>query len=172
MPDRSTSNCPSHLDINQLKSAPTALQVVANVARSKAPGRSFTLEALLEDSKAIVKTPQSDIRSFTLTLSQPTGSKRGQGKGSFVSSVTSLVDRFYVEVVQPLKAWTPPAPKPKESQSVETNGSDSESGPVGTAETPSDYEPVRTLAPMSVTAPIEPNSKRTVTEGLPAPHGE
>jgi hypothetical protein len=75
---------------------------VANVAR-KSAGRSFALSALLEDSKPILEQPQADIRSFTVTLSQPAGTKRGQGKGSFVNSVTSLVDKFYVEVVQPLK---------------------------------------------------------------------
>lgn len=99
--------------LNQLKAAPPSLQVVANVARVKIPGRSFALSDLLADSKVIVESPQVDIRSFTLTSSQSAGTKRGQGKGSFVSSVTSLVDSFYAGVVQPLKAWTPPAPKPK-----------------------------------------------------------
>ena len=99
--------------LNQLKAAPSTLQVVANVARAKSGGRTYALAALLEDSKAIVEDPHSDIRSFTLTLSQGAGTKRGQGKGSFVSSVTSLVDTFYAGVVQPLKPWNPPAPKPK-----------------------------------------------------------
>jgi hypothetical protein len=40
--------------------------------------------------------------------SQPAGTKRGQGKGSFVSSVTSLVDQFYAEVAQLLKPVTGP----------------------------------------------------------------
>ena len=79
----------------------------------KSSGRSCALSVLEQDPKAIVDQPGADIRSFTVTLSQPAGTKRGQGKGSFVSSVTSLVDQFYADVVQPLKAWTPPAPKPK-----------------------------------------------------------
>ena len=99
--------------LGQLKNAPPTLQIVANVARSKSAGHSFLLSALIDDPKAIIEQPGADIRSFTVTLSQPAGTKRGQGRGSFVSSVTSLVDRFYVEVVQPLKAWSPPAPKPK-----------------------------------------------------------
>ncbi len=99
--------------LNQLKAAPPALQVVANVARAKTAGRTHALSALNDDPKVIVESPHADIRSFTLTLSQGAGTKRGQGKGSFVSSVTSLVDSFYVEVVQPLKPWRPPAPKPK-----------------------------------------------------------
>jgi hypothetical protein len=99
--------------LNQLKTAPTDLQVVASVARVKSPGRSHALSELLADPKVIVDAPHADIRSFTLTVSQSAGTKRGQGKGSFVSSVTSLVDNFYAGVVQPLKPWTPPAPKPK-----------------------------------------------------------
>ena len=66
-----------------------------------------------EDAKVIIEAPKADIRSFTVTLSQPAGMKRGQGKGSFVSSVTSLVDQFYTDVVQPLKPWAPRAPRPK-----------------------------------------------------------
>ena len=54
----------------------------------------------------IVDQPGADIRSFTVTLSQAAGTRRGQGKGSFVSSVTSLVDQFYAEVVQPIKVWS------------------------------------------------------------------
>jgi hypothetical protein len=99
--------------LKQLKGAPSDLQVVANVARSKTAGRSYELATLVDDPRKIVEQPHADIRSFTLTLSQHSGTKRGQGQGSFVNSVTSLVDRFYNEVAQPLKPWTPPAPKPK-----------------------------------------------------------
>ena len=99
--------------LNQLKTAPPTLQVVAGVARVKTPGRSHALSELIADPKLIAETPHVDIRSFTLTASQSAGTKRGQGKGSFVSSVTSLVDSFYAGVVQPLKPWVPPAPKPK-----------------------------------------------------------
>ena len=105
--------------LNQLKTAPPALQVVANVARAKSPGRTYELSALLADPKVMVENPHVDIRSFTLTLSQSAGTKRGQGKGSFVSSVTSLVDSFYAGVVQPLKPWTPPAPKPKAAPTID-----------------------------------------------------
>jgi hypothetical protein len=61
-------------------------------------------DQLLPDSKF-------DVRSFTLTLSSVSGSKRGQGKGSFVGSVVELVNRFYEIVVQDLKQWSPPPPK-------------------------------------------------------------
>jgi hypothetical protein len=99
--------------LRQLKDSPANLQVVATTARARDAGPSHPLSALQDDPKLPVEHAQADIRSFTLTLSQPAGTKRGQGRGSFVGSVTSLVDRFYAEVIQYLKAWTPPAPKPK-----------------------------------------------------------
>ena len=129
--------------LNQLKGAPPELQVVANVARAKSAGRSYALSALAEDPKVIVETPQADIRSFSLTLSQSAGTKRGQGRGSFVSSVTSLADAFYVGVVQPLKPWAPPAPKPK-------------AGPAPNEDTPSSV--------LSTTM-----DSAQVVEGMPAP---
>ena len=144
--------------LNQLKAAPPTLGIVANVAR-KSAGRSFALSALLEDPKAIVEQPHADIRSFTVTLSQPAGTKRGQGKGSFVSSVTSLVDAFYTDVVQPLKPWAPPAPKPKvapahDSGSVlpDVNGS----APIA-------------LSPVSIVETPDIGDESIEVDGLPAP---
>ena len=66
--------------LNQLKAAPPTLGVVANVAASKTAGRSFALSTLLQDPKGIVEQPHADIHAFTVTLSQPAGTKRGQGK--------------------------------------------------------------------------------------------
>jgi hypothetical protein len=54
-----------------------------------------------------------EVRSFTLTLTAAAGSKRGQGKSSFVGTVLELSNKFYETVVQNLKAWVPPAPKVK-----------------------------------------------------------
>jgi hypothetical protein len=95
----------------QVKSAPDQVQVRANAVRATAVGPTCGLPEVREDPKRLVDGPQSDIRSFTLTLSQPAGTKRGQGRGSFVKSVVGLVDTFYSEIVQNLKAWTPAAPK-------------------------------------------------------------
>jgi hypothetical protein len=131
--------------LSQLKNAPPTLQVVANVARTKSVGKSFALSALIDDSKVVLDGANPDIRSFTLTLSQAAGTKRGQGRGSFVSSVTSLVDRFYVEVVQPLKVWSPPAPKPRSTSEVQG------------AEAPMvALEPVRAVEPWSIEDTAEP----------------
>ena len=98
--------------VRQLQSAPPQLQVRANRMRAREAGESHRLAELTKDPKPLVGEAGADIRSFTVTLSQqPAGTKRGQGQGSFVSSVTGLVDTFYGEVVQNLKAWTASAPK-------------------------------------------------------------
>ena len=69
---------------------------------------------LAQDPKAIVDQPQADIRSFTLTLEpELRAPSAGRARVRSSVSVTSLVDDFYAEVVQPLKPWAPPAPKPK-----------------------------------------------------------
>ncbi len=43
------------------------------------------------------------------------GSKRGQGRGSFVTSVLDLLDGFYEDVIQGIKPWSaaPPRLRPK-----------------------------------------------------------
>jgi hypothetical protein len=101
--------------LRQLKDAPDELLITAATARAKDNGPTHALGALRDNPMLIIENPQADIRSFSLTLSHPGGTKRGQGKGSFVSSVTSLVDRFYVEVLQYLKNWSAPPPRPKQA---------------------------------------------------------
>lgn len=99
--------------LRQLKDAPKDLMITASSARARDSGPSHPLHALDENPMLLVENPQADIRSFTVTLCHPAGGKRGQGKGSFVSSVTGLVDRFYAEVLLSLKVWSAPPPRPK-----------------------------------------------------------
>jgi hypothetical protein len=99
--------------LRQVRDAPTGLSVKTRTARSRGDGPSQTLGSLLEDPRLILEDPNADLRAFTLTLSHPAGTKRGQGRGSFVGSVLDLVDRFYEDVVQSLKPWTPSAPRLK-----------------------------------------------------------
>jgi hypothetical protein len=107
--------------LRQLRNAPNGLSVRARTARSRGDGPSHTLDALLEDPRIVLEDPNADVRTFTLTLSHPTGTKRGQGRGSFVGSVLDVIDRFYEEVVQSLKPWTPSPPKlkPESAPSVD-----------------------------------------------------
>lgn len=124
--------------LRQLKDAPDELLIIATSARAKDSGPCHPLGALRETPMLLVENPQADIKSFTLTLNHAAGTKRGQGRGSFVSSVTSLVDRFYVDVMQYLKNWSAPPPRPKQApqadaQEVEppnaTDGQEPEASP-------------------------------------------
>jgi hypothetical protein len=99
--------------LRQLKDAPKDLMITASAARARDSGPSHPLHTLAENPMLLVENPQADIKSFTLTLCRAAGGKRGQGKGSFVSSVTDLVDRFYAEVLLNLKVWSAPPPRPK-----------------------------------------------------------
>jgi hypothetical protein len=101
--------------IRQLKEAPDDLLITAVCARSRDGGPSHPLSVLRDNPTLLLEDPQADIKSFTLTLNHPAGTKRGQGRGSFVSSVTSLVDQFYADVILFLKVWAAPPPQPKET---------------------------------------------------------
>lgn len=99
--------------LRQLKDAPDDLMISVSIARSRTSGPTHTLKDVKENPTLLLDDPKADIRSFTLTLSRKSGTKRGQGRGSFVGSVTDVVDNFYIDVVQYLKSWTAPAPKPR-----------------------------------------------------------
>jgi hypothetical protein len=96
-----------------LKEAPSDLMITAASVRARDSGPCHPLGAITENPMLLVENPRADIKSFLITLSHAAGSKRGQGKGSFVGSVTGLVDQFYVDVIQHLKVWSPPPPRPK-----------------------------------------------------------
>jgi hypothetical protein len=99
--------------VRQLGDAPDDLRVEAVVTRARQPGPSHTVAELTADPKNLGVDPQADVRAFRLVVSRSSGSKRGQGRGSFIGSVTALVDLFYADVVQTLKPWTPQAPQVK-----------------------------------------------------------
>ena len=114
-PTEGRSSTRIHWLLRQLRNAPDDLMIMATSARARDSGPSHPLGVLRDDPMLLVENPQADIRSFTLTLNHAAGTKRGQSRGSFVDSVTSLVDRFYAEVLLSLKSWTPPPPRPKQT---------------------------------------------------------
>jgi hypothetical protein len=97
----------------QLRNAPDAVLIEAWPTRSRAPGPCKPLAEVRGNPTVILDDPKRDLRHFTVRLSAVAGTKRGQGKGTFVGSVLTLIENFYDQVVQHIRPWTPPAPKPK-----------------------------------------------------------
>jgi hypothetical protein len=101
----------------QLSKAPDALQIEALAAWARTPGPCRPIPAVRKAPEILLEDPKKELRSFTLRLTAVAGTKRGQGRGTFVGSVLALVDNFYESVVQQIKPWTPPAPTVKSRQS-------------------------------------------------------
>jgi hypothetical protein len=100
----------------QLRDAPAALCIEPIAAYQRGQGSAKTLGQVREDPKVLVDDPKRELRAFTVSLAANIGTKRGQGKGSFVSSVVGAIDRFYAEVVQHIKPWTQAPPKVKDDE--------------------------------------------------------
>jgi hypothetical protein len=90
------------------------IEAIPAFARS---GQCHPVADVKAKPQILVDDPKKEIKTFVLRLSSSVGSKRGQGRGSFVGSVLDLVDKFYVGTVQGLKPWSPPAPSVKPSRS-------------------------------------------------------
>jgi hypothetical protein len=108
--------------LRQLNGAPDPVLVCVSfvnaketVALSLPEAREFPQRLL---SSADVKRAP---RTFRLALSQPLGTKRGKGQGSFVRETRQQTVDFYREVVQQLRPWQPAAPKlpPDEPERIE-----------------------------------------------------
>ena len=103
--------------LRQLRSAEDSLRIDVAFARTQ-----FTASELLgsvrKDPKIVLGGTDRPPRSFTVARTRKVGSKRRAGSGSFVSDVEHLVEEFYREIVQGLKAWTPPAPRLADEKST------------------------------------------------------
>jgi hypothetical protein len=136
----------------QLGKAPDALLVEAWAAWARIPGPTHTIEKVRGTPEVLLDDPKKELKSFTVRLSAIAGTKRGQGRGSFVGSVLALVDSFYESVVQHIKPWTPPAPAVK----ARMDGDDSVIGDDGIAgELP--LKPVTRAAPAPEWVPEFPS---------------
>lgn len=105
--------------VRQLKNAPPDTRVEAFVTNARGSGAAELLGTIREDPAAIVLDPKKEIRSFRVACSVPMGNKAGRGRGTFIDSVLELLDTFYADVVQHLKAWSAAPPKMREVELVE-----------------------------------------------------
>ncbi len=97
----------------QMSASPDAVLIEAWTPWAREPGPCHPLSAVRERPELLFEDPKRELRSFTVRLSAVAGTKRGQGRGSFVGSVLTLIDTFYADVVRHIRPWTPPAPSPK-----------------------------------------------------------
>ncbi len=111
--------------VRQLGEAPIGLLVEAVPAWART-GLCEPLSAVRDSSHLLFDDPKKDIKTFSLRLSAPIGTKRGQGRGSFVGSVLALVDSFYIDVVQNLKPWSAPAPSVRSSSTGDQSSGEDE----------------------------------------------
>jgi hypothetical protein len=103
---------------------------------------SALLRDVRDNTDLLIEDRTRELRRYELHLTEPMGTKRGNGRGSFIASTTNLVDRFYTDVVQRLRPWTPPAPQMRKPQQPATDttaissqdGSDSHDEAAGHAE--------------------------------------
>lgn len=104
--------------VRQLKTAPEPLCIQPSIAWQRGRGPARTLDEVRKNPRSLVADPAQELRSFTVSLSGNAGPARGQGRGSFVDSVLTVVDKFYSEVVQHIKPWTPAPPKVRDDEAV------------------------------------------------------
>lgn len=96
--------------VRQLKDASDGVRIDAGALHSRAD-TSALLKMVRDKPEVLIEDPKRELRTFRIALSAPMGTKRGEGRGSFVTSVLDLVDDFYRSVVQNLKPWTAGPPK-------------------------------------------------------------
>jgi len=104
--------------VRQLKDAPGQVCIQPSAAWQRGRGQARTLDEARKNPRSLVEDPAHELRSFTVSLSSNAGPARGQGRGSFVDSVLTAVNKFYSEVVQQVKPWAPAPPKIRDNETV------------------------------------------------------
>lgn len=89
----------------QLADANGNLRVESFEQGSRESARAELLALVRQKPEILVPEAGREIRAFRISLSAPLGSKRGVGKGTFVTSVVDALEKFYEEVVQNLREW-------------------------------------------------------------------
>ncbi len=102
--------------VRQLKAAPDALRVEAFAANSRGDGAAELLSAVRATPTVLVADPKKELRAFRVAMTAPMGTKRGRGRGAFIDSLLDLVDTFYGDVVQYLKAWSATPPRMRDPE--------------------------------------------------------
>lgn len=103
--------------LRQLKDAPDEILVDVHYAGA-AEDTCERLGDVREAPTTLVSDRNAEVESFELTASSPLGTKRSGLKGAFIPSVIGATETFYSAVLQPLRAWVPPAPKLAEPTSA------------------------------------------------------
>jgi hypothetical protein len=104
--------------LRQLKDSPGTLRVEAHFARGRADAAEL-LRDVRETPSKLVLDPAKEIKSFTVALTSPAGSKRSSGRGGFIDSVLAAVDSSYEEIGQRLKAWAATPPRLRSDAEIE-----------------------------------------------------
>lgn len=98
--------------LRQLRDAPEGLRIETRVKRG---GAQAAIVALNSEAQAyperLIPTDGREITGFTLTVMQKLGTKRGNGAGSFISTVVEAIELSYNSVLEKLSTWTAKAPK-------------------------------------------------------------
>jgi len=113
--------------LRQLHDAPDSLLIEAVAARTRGAGPLYPIVKLREKPELLIEDPSRELKAFIVTLGAVAGTKRGQGRGSFVGSMLDLSERFYAEVVQHLRPWSATAPR---SKSLDTAVHDAAAGEI------------------------------------------
>ncbi|WP_239335514.1 TerD family protein [Frankia sp. CiP3] len=89
----------------QLGEANGNLRVESFEQGSREAARAELLALVRQKPEILITDPAGEIRAFRISLSAPLGTKRGVGRGTFVTSVVDTLERFYEEVVQNMREW-------------------------------------------------------------------
>ncbi|WP_432489374.1 TerD family protein [Kineococcus sp. SYSU DK018] len=110
--------------LRQLKDAPADLLIETHFT-GRAESTCEQLRDVRDSPGMLLPDRSAEVGAFTLTRTTTMGTKRSGMKGAFIPSVIEALEDFYRSVVQPLRAWVPPAPKlPDEATGMLPEGLD------------------------------------------------
>ncbi|WP_240181948.1 TerD family protein [Nocardioides sp. 616] len=87
------------------EAAKDSIRIEAHLAGPRSTSTAALLGKVRQDPSCLLPEDQREIRSFTISLDLPLGSKRAAGTGTLIGSVKSVTTTFYADVVQHVRPW-------------------------------------------------------------------
>ena len=93
--------------VRQLGQAPESTRIDIGFEGTRRTASELLSELRLDTDKGLDEDRTNVPRWFRIALTADMGLKKGAGSGSFIQSITGILDTFYGDVVRNVKSWAP-----------------------------------------------------------------
>lgn len=111
--------------VRQLDQAPESTRIDIGFEGTRRTTSELLGALRIDSDKGLDEDKTNVPRWFRLTLTADMGAKKGAGSGSFIQSITDILDTFYWDIARSVNSWVPRARRlPEAAQEMAVDAAD------------------------------------------------